>query len=117
MRIILVFSFILLIALASCDINKREISVFGTITGYPDNTRVILKNLDTQKVIDSTFMSNKFQFTVLESEPIPHGIFIGSNYDYLFLWLENEDVIIKGTKINIRGAVISGGKVQGKPMT
>jgi len=113
MRIIFVFSFTLLIALASCDINKREISVSGTITGYPDNTRVILKNLDTQKVIDSTFiLNNKFQFTVLESEPIPHGIFIGSNYDYLFLWLENEDIVIKGTKINIRGVIIDGGKVQ-----
>jgi len=58
MRIILVISFIILQVLTSYDINKRNINIFGSITGYPDSTRVILKNLDTQKVIDSTYILN-----------------------------------------------------------
>jgi thiol-disulfide isomerase/thioredoxin len=116
MKNILAFSFILFQTLYSGDINGEKIKISGTITGYPDNTRVILKNLDTQKGIDTTYiLNNQFNFTILKSDPVPHGIFIGENYDYLFFWLEDVDINITGTKEKLRDAGslrISGGKVQ-----
>lgn len=94
-------------------INSDRIRISGTITGYPDHTRVILRSLDTQKGIDTTYiLDDRFSFSVLSTEPSPHGLFIGTNYDYLFFWLENVDVTINGDKTCIRDAAIIGGKVQ-----
>jgi peroxiredoxin len=113
MRNLLLLSLLLFQTLSTNAINGDRIIISGTMTGYPDHTRVILKNLDTQKGIDTTYILNdRFSFSVINKEPLPHGLFIGPDYDYLFFWLENVDVTIDGAKNNIRNVVINGGKIQ-----
>ena len=99
--------------MSACNTDSGKIKISGIIEGYQDSTRVILKNLDTQKVVDTTFIiNNQFSLYLLKTDPTPHGLFIGRDYDYLFIWLENANITINGTKAKIRDATIKAGKVQ-----
>jgi peroxiredoxin len=63
--------------------------------------------------VDTTYiLNNQFTFTVSKSEPTPHGLFIGMEYDFLFFWLENADITIKGTRDNLKYALTKGGEVE-----
>ena len=108
----LLFQFLILILIIS-SCNNGKIKISGTITGYPDSIRIILYNLDTQEEIDTSYiLNNQFSFIASKSEPIPHGLFIGKERDYLFLWLEDKNVKITGKKDSLKYAVIKGGAIQ-----
>lgn len=111
MKNLLVNFIILFILISSCDNDNQKISISGTITGYPDSTRVILMNLDTNVTIDTALIfDNQFDFTTLKSEPIPHGLIIGD--EFIFFWLEDSEITINGEKDNLKNALRIGGKLQ-----
>jgi peroxiredoxin len=111
MRNLSIHFFILFLVFSSCK--NENIQISGTIEGYTDSTRVILSNLDNEKGVDTTYIfNNQFTFTVSNSEPVPHGLFIGIEYDFLFFWLEDSNVTIKGTRDNLKYALTKGGEVE-----
>jgi len=111
MKNLLVYFIIPIIVISSGNIDQKEINISGKIKGYQDSTMVILNNLDNNTTVDTTFIySNQFDFTISKSEPTPHGLIIGN--EFIFFWVENEDITIEGKKDDLRYAVKNGGKVQ-----
>lgn len=115
MRNIIVCTIVFLFALSSCRSNDGEIKITGKIKGYPDSTKVVLMNWDTNKGVDTTYIvNNKFHCIVSNTKATPHGIFIGDgrSAEYLFLFLEDVDISIKGSKEYIKYANVDGGELE-----
>ena len=111
MRNISFYFFILFLVIGSCK--SENIKILGKIEGYRDSTRVILSNLESETAVDTNYVqNNQFSFTVSKSKPVPHGIFIGKEFDFLFIWLEDVNVTIEGTRENLKYALTKGGKVE-----
>jgi len=105
MRKLIFYTFIFLLALNSCNNKDGEIKITGKITGYPDSTKVVLMNFKTNRSVDTTYIvNNKFHCTVSNTEATPHGIFVGDGRrsEYLFLFLEDVDISIRGKKGKIK---------------
>ncbi|MDD3525700.1 MAG: TlpA disulfide reductase family protein [Bacteroidales bacterium] len=117
MRYKFVYPIILLLTIYSCDFGKEKINISGKATGYSDSTIVILRNFDTQAIVDTTFIiNNKFSFAALKCEPTPYGILIGNSNrpEFLLFFLENVDISITGEKGRIKYSTLDGGEIQGQ---
>jgi peroxiredoxin len=118
MRSILIYAFILIHSLSSCDdIKKGKINISGTASNYSDSSMLILTNIDTHEHIDTAYIiNNRFNFTAPKSEPTGYGIFFRtenqSRDEFLFFWKENVDISIKGIKGEMKYANVEGGIVQ-----
>lgn len=106
---------LILIGLFSCKENKvAEFSFTGKTNGLENGTILILENIDTDKVLDSTIVqNNSFVFnTKLTSSPI-RAVFHTKDYsNYRFVWLENNEMIFDATLSDFRNALIKGSKTE-----
>ncbi len=115
MKNIFVYLITLLFIVSSFNSKNGKIIITGIITGYPDSTKVLLNNLDTQSIVDTTYLiNNQFNFKVSVTESAPHVIIIEnpSAYETLFLWLENVDVSVVGNRDKFSYAQVEGGEIQ-----
>lgn len=105
MKTIKFLLFIFLIT--SCQKEKSEqpkinqFNIGATITGFKDSTKVFLKNLNTDKIIDSTtIISNKFSFSGKFDSKSPEMLWVyiseKDNFYYSNLLIGNENIKIKG---------------------
>ena len=103
------------VSLCSCSGTNGPLKITADIQGYPDGTMVVLRNLETNKILDTTYIKKyKFDFDVLNTKAAPHGIFIGKGREteYLALFVENVDITISGKKGEVKYASVKGGEIQ-----
>jgi peroxiredoxin len=115
MRKMIIYAFILSMALNSCMNKDGEIKITGKTQGFPDSTKVVLLNFDTKKGVDTTYIvNNKFHCAASSTKVSPHGIFIGegSEKEFLFLFIEDADISVTGKKGEIKFAKAIGGEIQ-----
>ncbi|MCY1633958.1 TlpA disulfide reductase family protein [Marinifilum sp. D737] len=115
MRKVIIYSCIILLTLSAFKNKEDRIKITGNITGYPDSTMVVLMNFEINKGIDTTYIvDNKFHCSAINSKTVPGGIFIGEGRksEYLFLFLEDVDIVIEGKKGEIKYAKVEGGELQ-----
>jgi len=87
------------IVLFSCN-SKKEFVITGNITGFPDSTKVFLRNLSTDHVFDSTLvLQNKFKFSGQLQSP-PEQIWLNMRVDKKFIYT---NLLIGNDKIHIQG--------------
>lgn len=98
-----ILNFLLIVLLiTSCQKEKSEqFNIDATITGFKDSTKVFLKNLNTDKIIDSTtLLSNKFSFSGKFDSQSPEILWMyiseKNNFYYSNLLIGNENIKIKG---------------------
>lgn len=111
----IIYAFILSLTLYSCSTNDGKIKITGKVQGFPDSTKLVLMNWETNQRLDTTYiLNNKFGFTVANTKPCFHGIFIGEvpELEYLPLFIENTDVKITGIKGKMKYAKVTGGEIQ-----
>ncbi|WP_299119043.1 TlpA disulfide reductase family protein [uncultured Winogradskyella sp.] len=106
----LVHLFIVLLILSCKSETTEEFSFSGTTTGIIDGTKMILDNIDTGTILDSTIVqNNSFLFEGdLPSSPL-RAVLRTSDYShYRYVWLENNTMTFDASKSDFRNAVIKG---------
>lgn len=108
----------LLLFLASCQQPKDNFTINAKFNGFSENSKVIISNASTGKILDSTkLLGNQFISTGFIAEPpILINIVINSENNesvYTFIYIGNETVEISGHKNDFPDALkISGSKFQ-----
>lgn len=114
----LLFIISLIIFFTACQKPKEHFTLTANLSGFPENSKVIISNRTTAKVLDSTnLMENKFVSTgFIKDAPVPINIVIKpDNSDnnetaYAYIFIGNENVTISGNKndfpdnLNITGS-------------
>ncbi|GHA52093.1 hypothetical protein GCM10007103_35540 [Salinimicrobium marinum] len=93
----------LFIFFTACHKPKEKFTITANLSGFPENSKVIISNGTTGKVLDSTkLVENKFVSTgFIENPPIPISIIINPDNNetaYSFIFIGNENVKISGNK-------------------
>ncbi len=115
MKKMIVYAIVFLMTLNSCKNKDGIVEITGNIQNYPDGTMVVLHNFNTNKGVDTTYIvNNKFNCTVQNTKACPYEIFIGEGQEseYLFLFVENVDILVNGEKGKIKYAKVNGGAIQ-----
>tara|TARA_R110002050_G_scaffold215007_2_gene351149 strand:+ start:1225 stop:2352 length:1128 start_codon:yes stop_codon:yes gene_type:complete len=107
----------ILLFITSCNEKEKKeekFTITGEVSGFPDGTKIYLRNLSTDAVFDSTTVeNNNFQFEGHLYSP-PEQIWlnatVGKNFIYTNLLIGNDNITIKGDisdfpwNVNIRGS-------------
>ena len=100
----LLFISSLIIFFTACQKPKEHFTITADLSGFPENSKVVISNGTTGKVLDSTnLIENKFVSTgFIENPPVPISILIKPDNNnetaYSFIFVGNENVTISGNK-------------------
>lgn len=115
MRRIIFSLLVFFISLYSFANNNEEIKISANVQNYPDSIKVVLRNFETNTIVNETYILNsKFNFRIPSANAAPHGIFIGEGpqTEFLALFVEDVNILIIGEKGKIKYAKVKGGKIQ-----
>ncbi|TMU56519.1 TlpA disulfide reductase family protein [Flagellimonas algicola] len=118
------FVFLLLALLALGCSNKTKIKIdpgyeiHGQLTQFKDSTMLLLDDLVLAKTIDSTLVINN-AFSLSGKVDEPGRYVLKTKYDpanpdsfkYLFFWIDNSEITIKGNYEDFRYAKVEGSKL------
>ncbi|REE08375.1 thioredoxin-like protein [Winogradskyella pacifica] len=94
-------AFTLLSSFSFSELSKGHFSIKGDISGFEDNTKVMLLNAETNTVLDTAFVkTNRFEFSgEATSEPQNFVVYIPveNNMKYTYLFIADEDVTVEGS--------------------
>ncbi len=86
-------------------------SISGTVTGFPDGTKVELLNGQTGETeITSAVMQNKFSFKGKLNKPDFKIILFNRQAPYVTLFLDNSPVTVTGDRLTMDKAKVAGSK-------
>ena len=112
---------LIILSILSCHKNVKKNKAYiieAHITGFPDSTKVYLENLNTETLIDSTYLINGHGKLTghLSIEPTPLWLQITTKDNKFYdtnLLINNEKINIKGDKKDFPNDLhISGSKMQ-----
>ncbi|MGC1632178.1 MAG: TlpA disulfide reductase family protein [Gelidibacter sp.] len=107
----------------ACQNNKEKqlehegFSISGAVTGFPNGTKIYLRNLATDAVFDSTVVdNNQFKFNgelISPPEQIWITAIVDDQFIYTNLLIENDDITVQGDITDFPWDVkITGSKTQ-----
>ena len=111
------YAIVLLVILFRCNNNDNKKDIIGITSGYADSTMLILRDIENELVLDTTYiLNNKFRFTVSVLEPAKYSITTEmknrTEFEFIFFWVENKNISIEATKANLRYANVEGSELQ-----
>lgn len=110
------FFFLLLILGCSQSPNnsKNDFVLKGKTNNLVDGTQILLFDLETNQVCDSTIIkNNEFLFHgTLKSSPYQMIVQTKDLSQYKFLWVENKEMLFDASTSNFRFATITGSEIQ-----
>lgn len=108
-------AFVFLSSFSFSELNKGLFSIKGNISGFGDNTKVMLLDGQTNTVLDTAIVkTNRFEFLgETTSEPKNFVLYIPleNNMKYTYLFMADEEVTIEGTiddfpnNLKVKGSV------------
>lgn len=108
-------AFALLSSFTFSELNKGHFSIKGNISGFEDNTKVMLLDAQTNTVLDTAVVkTNRFEFSgEATSEPQNYVVYIPveNNMKYTYLFIADEDVTVEGNiddfpnNLTVKGSV------------
>lgn len=89
--------------------NQTKYSINVSLTGFKNNTKFYLVNLDSTKNIDSTYLNQgKLVFNGRVSEPVTFRLYPENDDVYFNLWIENKKITVKGDRNNFSDLQVKG---------
>jgi peroxiredoxin len=100
-----------------CSLKNENKDIIGSTSGYTDSTMLVLHDVENQIAIDTAYIvNNRFRFSVKISEPTQFAIMTGmgnkSEFEYMFFWVDKDNITIKAAKGNLRFANTKGSALQ-----
>lgn len=107
-----VFLFILLVAVISCNTDKK-FTITGFTSRLPDSTAIYLRKASASQICDSTMLSgNSFRFQGAVDSIEQYVVHTRDFQDYISLWIDNSEITIDASKYKLRTAKVSGSEFQ-----
>ena len=109
-----------ILSLIACEEKQQELEISANLDGFENNSKVLVSEIASQKVLDSTIIiDGKFKVNgILDSPPSLVSIMItskdGNERNFTSLFIGNEKIAISGNKNEFSyGAETSGSKYNG----
>jgi peroxiredoxin len=108
-----------ILALSCNEKPKSEFSMKGKTSGIENGTVLILENVDTKDILDSTIVQNNtFKLKdKLNSSPIRAILYTKDYSNYRVVWLENNKMTFDATKSDFKNAIVSGSESEALSQT
>lgn len=106
-----------LFILCNCNKQPQGFTITGNVTGFKDSTMILLKNLDTQQSLDTTYIVNN-NFVFKGKVDHPQRLFMMTksahrdSAKYTSLWVENSNIKLTGSFDTFQSSNIEGSKSQ-----